>query len=89
MEFFQWVFFGPAKLVAYWHYSGVAISVGLIAIQAYLGWRAQKNFNVGFFREPPVFAGLLWLIFNGFELQMSAISAKSGGELLRDRKSVV
>ena len=83
MEIIQWVFFGPAKLVAHWPYAGVAIAASLIAIQAYLSWRAQNHFNAGFFREPPVFAGLLWLIFNAFELQMSAVAVKSGGDLLR------
>ncbi len=83
MELVQWLFFGPAKLVALWHYAGLAIAAGLIAIQVWLNWRARKPFNTGFFREPTVFAGLLWLIFNGFELQMSAITAKSGGDLLR------
>ncbi len=75
MEIFNWLFFGPAKLIALWPYAGVAIAGALIALQAWLIWRAQKNFNIGFFREAPVFAGLLWLIFNAFELQMSAVSA--------------
>jgi hypothetical protein len=75
MEIFSWLFFGPAKLIALWPYAGVVIAGALIALQAYVIWRAQKPFDIGFFREAPVFAGLLWLIFNAFELQMSAVSA--------------
>lgn len=83
MEFFKWIFFGPAKLIALWPYAGVAIAFGLIALQAGLIWRARKAFDMGFFRETPVFAGLLWLIFNAFELQMSAISVKTETGILR------
>ena len=78
METIRWIFFGPAKLIALWPYAGVAIAGGLIALQAWLIWRARKPFNIGFFREAPVFAGLLWLIFSAFEWQMSAIAARAG-----------
>ena len=77
MEFFNWLFFGPAKLIALWPYSGVALAVGLIAAQGWLRLRARKPFDKNFFREAPVFAGVLWLIFNAFELQMSAIAART------------
>ena len=83
MEYFSWIFFGPAKLIAIWPYAGVAIASGLIAIQAWLIWRARKAFDLGFFREAPVFAGLLWLIFSAFEWQMSAIAAKTEAGFLR------
>ena len=81
MEILKWLFFGPAKLIALWPYAGVAIAGVLIAFQVWLKWRARRPFDIGFFREAPVFAGLLWLIFNAFELQMSAVSvpkAESG-----------
>ena len=83
MEFFTWIFFGPARLIALWEYSGVAIAASLIAMQAWLIWRARQPFDIGFFREAPVFAGLLWLIFNAFELQMSAVAAKTQSGILR------
>lgn len=83
MEIFNWLFFGPAKLIALWPYAGVTVGAALIVAQAWLSWRARKAFDLGFFREAPVFAGLLWLIFNGFELQMSAIAAKTAGGFLR------
>ncbi len=83
MDIFEWLFFGPAKLIALWAYAGVAIAVGMIAMQAWLTWRARKPFDLRFFREAPVFAGLLWLIFTAFELQMSAIAAKTAGGFLR------
>jgi len=74
----DWIFFGPARLIAIWPYAGVAIAAALIASQAILTWRAGKPFGFGFFREAAVFTGLLWLIFNAFELQMSAIATQSG-----------
>jgi hypothetical protein len=76
MEILDWVFFGPAKLIALWRHAGIAVAAVLIAIQAWLSWRVRKPFNIQFFREPAVFTGLLWLIFNAFELQMSATIAK-------------
>jgi len=83
MEFFNWIFFGPARLIALWPYAGLAIACGLIALQAWLIWRGRKKFDIGFFRQAPVFAALLWLIFNAFELQMLAIAAKTEGGFLR------
>ncbi|MEO8103561.1 MAG: hypothetical protein ABI790_13620 [Betaproteobacteria bacterium] len=85
-DLLAWIFFGPAKLIALWPYAGVAIAGVLIATQAWLTWRARAAFTTGFFREAPVFAGLLWLIFNAFELQMSAVFApatKSDSAILR------
>ena len=83
MEFFSWIFFGPAKLIASWPYAGVAIAGGLLALQAGRMHSAGEEFNIGFFRRAPVFAGLLWLIFNAYELQMRAIAAKTEGGFLR------
>jgi hypothetical protein len=78
MELLDWIFFGPARLIAYWRYAGVAVALALIVFQAWLTWRSRKLFNMQFFREPAVFTGFLWLIFNAFELQMSATAARNG-----------
>lgn len=84
MDIVDWIFFGPARLIAMWPYAGVAIAAGLIGLQLALTLRIGKSFGFGFFREAAVFAGILWLIFNAFELQMSAIAAQSGkGTFLR------
>ena len=83
MDYFSWVFFGPAKLLALWPYAGLVIAGVLIALQAWLSWRAHKPFDSGFFRMAPVFAGLLWLIFTAFEWQMSALAAKMEVGFLR------
>jgi hypothetical protein len=83
VEFFSWIFFGPAQLIASWSYAGVAIAGGLFALQAWRTHRAAEKLDIGFFRRTPVFAGLLWLIFNAYELQMRAIEAKAGGGFLR------
>lgn len=66
----QWIFFGPAMLVARWPDAGLVIGAMGIVIQACLGWRARRSFDRYFFREAPVFAGLLWVIFGFYERQM-------------------
>ena len=73
MEFVSWIFFGPAKLVAAWPYAGIGIAFALIAAQAWTSWRKGAPFGRDFFREAPVLAGLLWLIFNLYELQLTAV----------------
>jgi hypothetical protein len=83
MDLLSWIFFGPAKLIAFWQYAGVAVAAALIGAQAWLIWQAQRPFNIGFFREAPVFAGLLWLIFGAFEWQMPPIGASTQGVFLR------
>lgn len=83
MDILNWVFFGPAKLIQLWPYAGVVIAALLIILQFALTLRARKPFDGGFFRQAAVFAGLLWLIFNAFELQMAAIALKSAGTNLR------
>ena len=77
MEFIHWIFFGPAKLIAIWPYAGVIIAAALIAVQAWLSSRRGTLFKRGFFRKAPVFAGLLWLIFNLYEWQLSATLAQN------------
>ncbi len=66
------IFFGPAALIAYWPYAGVAIAVFLFATQMLLTAKAGKAFDKTFFREAAVFAGFLWLIFGFYEMQMLA-----------------
>jgi sulfur transfer protein SufE len=83
MDFFQWIFFGPAKLIAAWPYAGIAIATALIAAQLWLHLRNRQTLNLQFFREAAVFAGVLWLVFTAYELQVSAIAAKDGGSFLR------
>ena len=83
MDISNWVFFGPARLIQHWPYAGVVIAAILIVLQVALTMCARKPFDGGFFREATVFAGLLWLIFNAFELQMAAIALKNGGTNLR------
>ena len=86
MDLVSWIFFGPAKLIAFWQYAGVLIAAPLIGTQCWLSWRRHTLFQQAFFREAPVFAGLLWLIFNLYELQVAATSAPNspGGTLRMD-----
>ena len=73
MELTQWVFFGPAKLIALWPHAGIAIAGAFIAVQAALNLWAGDSFNKTFLRKAPVFAGLLWLIFGFYEMQIQAV----------------
>ena len=86
MEFLNWLFFGPAKLIAHWPIAGAVLGGVLIAAQIGLTLRAGRRFDTGFFRTAPVFAGLLWWIFNAYELQIVATSAPepAGGTLRID-----
>ncbi|MEQ1516694.1 MAG: hypothetical protein ABL931_09420 [Usitatibacteraceae bacterium] len=72
MEVASWIFFGPGKLLTAWPYAGFGAGIALIAVQAVLSWREQTLFERGFFRQAPVLAGLIWLIFNLYELQFNA-----------------
>ena len=74
----SWIFFGPAVLIAYWPFAGVAIAIILIVGQAILTARKDGAFDKSFFREAPVFAGLLWLIFGFYEMQMRAAMTSVG-----------
>lgn len=79
MELMQWIFFGPAKLVALWPHAGIAIAAAFISIQVALNLRAGDAFDKTFFRKAPVFAGLLWLIFDFYEMQIQVVMTKSAG----------
>ena len=76
MELVSWIFFGPSKLVAAWQYAGILIAVTLIGMQAWFSWRKGQLLERDFFRKAPVLAGLLWLIFNLYELQQTAVLAQ-------------
>lgn len=86
MELVSWIFFGPAKIVAIWAYAGMLIGAALIGVQAWLRRRKGAMVDRDFFRQAPVLAGVLWMIFNLYELQAVAILAKNpaGGTLRMD-----
>ena len=77
MELVSWIFFGPAKLLAILPYAGFAITCVFVGVQAWLSYRSKTPFERAFFREAPVLGGLLWLIFNLYELQVSAIAVRN------------
>jgi hypothetical protein len=74
----SWIFFGPAMLIAHWAYAGITIAATLIVSQMLLTIWNRGKFDKSFFREAPVFAGLLWLIFGFYEMQMRAATATTG-----------
>ncbi len=71
----EWIFFGPAKLIALWPHAGIAVAGALVAVQAALNLRTGIAFDKSFFRKAPVFAGLLWMIFGFYEQQFQAVMA--------------
>jgi hypothetical protein len=84
MELVNWILFGPAKIVVMWPYAGILIGAVLIAVQVWLTRRKGSAIDRELFRQAPVLAGLLWAIFNLYELQVVAILAKnSAGGTLR------
>ena len=88
MQLMSWLFFGPALLIAHWPLAGMAIAAAAITLQLALTLRAGRRLDLTFFREAPVFAGLLWLIFGFYETQMIALmprmtAATNANPLLR------
>jgi hypothetical protein len=88
----DWIFFGPAKLIAAWPYAGLLLGSALIALQVALHLRSKRTFDRNFFREASVFAGLLWVLFGFYEMQVAAAmttaaanagTAKTVAELFR------
>ena len=76
----SWLFAGPAHLIALWPHAGIAVAVVLIAFQALLLRLRGEKFERNFFRQAPVFAGILWLIYGFYERQMMAISAAAAAD---------
>jgi hypothetical protein len=78
MEWLTWVLFGPAKLVAWQPYAAVGLGLVLIGVEL-LRWISEgQAASRDVFRRPGVFAGLLWCIFNFYELQLLAVFSASG-----------
>jgi hypothetical protein len=77
MEFLNWIFFAPSRLLALWPYAGFAIAAILIGAQLIRSLDANEStnqrFSLQWFRKAPVFTGLMWCIFNLYEMQMKAV----------------
>ncbi len=78
MEWMNWLFFGPAKLIANLPYGGLAICVLLVGAQAAKTSFAKNRFDKQWLRKAPVFTGLLWAIFNLYEWQLAAVLGAAG-----------
>ena len=73
MELLSWLFFGPSRLLALWPYAGFVIAAILIGAQLMQSISAHHSFGRQWFRKAPVFTGLVWCIFNLYEMQMKAV----------------
>lgn len=79
MDFLNWLLFGPAMLIDLAPYGGFGIGGALIVAQATRSISAGAALNRDWFRQPAALAGLTWLIFNLYELQVSAVFVKTQG----------
>jgi hypothetical protein len=75
MEILNWLLFGPARLIAESPHAGFFIGAVLIGVECWLYRSRRIAFTYGFWREAPVFAGILWGIFNAYEWQMAATAS--------------
>ncbi len=73
MEFINWIFFGPSKLITAYPYGGLFIAALFIGAQLLRTAVAKQVFDKQWFRKAPVFTGLLWAIFNLYEMQLAAV----------------
>ena len=83
MTFFNWIFFGPALLLQNLPYAGFAIAALLIGAQAARTLVRGETLGRQWLRKAPVFTGLLWVIFNLYELQIIALTAANKVSTLR------
>ena len=77
MDAINWIIFGPAKLIAQLPYAGFMIAAMLIGIQAVRTILTREVIDKQWFRKASVFAGLLWAIFNLYEVQVAAALTSS------------
>ena len=92
MELLSWIFFGPAKLISLFPYAGFVIGGSLLGGQAIQTMRLRGAFNRDWFRQSAALAGLVWMIFNLYELQVGAVFGKqqsSGDALFRIDLTVI
>ena len=73
MELINWIFFGPSKLITAYPYGGFFIATLFIGVQLIRTAVAKQVFDKQWFRKAPVFTGLLWAIFNLYEMQLAAV----------------
>lgn len=74
MQLLNWVFFGPTRLLEIWPYAGFVIAAVFIGAQLTRSLTENNRFDRQWFRKAPVFTGLIWCIFNLYELQMRAVN---------------
>ncbi|HEX4858619.1 MAG TPA: hypothetical protein VFV17_06340 [Usitatibacteraceae bacterium] len=79
----DWIFFGPARLVAGWPLAGVALGLGLLAAGIWQHASCGAVFDASLFRRAPMFAGLCWWIFTAYESQIQAVAGSQPGWAFR------
>ena len=80
MTIVDWIFLGPAKIVALSPWGVVGGAMLMIGLQCAIDFRRHGVLvaDTRFFRHAAVFTGLLWLIYVAYELQMGAAFALAG-----------
>ena len=79
MDLLPTIMFGPAILTKAKPFAVFLIGGAAIALQVAFFLIQGRQFNRHFFRMAPTFAGLLWLIYGLYELQVQAV-----GKILTD-----
>jgi hypothetical protein len=72
MSFLSWLLFGPSKLAHEVPPACFAIGAVFLLIQGAQFLFRRQHFGRRFFLMPATFAGLLWMIFGLYELQVQA-----------------
>lgn len=73
----NWILFGPSNLIEGWSSAGAIIGGVLCGLQLSLMIYRKQPINPGFFRQAPVVAGLLWVLYGFYELQMMALQKQN------------
>ncbi len=84
MDFFSILMFGPSLLAHAMPAAPFAIAGSLAGVQAILTLSGRAPPGRSFFRMPPLFAGVLWLVFGLYELQVQAWEARIDSPLRID-----
>ena len=83
MSLLDWALFGPSQLIAAWSSAGFLIGGLMIVASGFKTLAERKPVELGTFRKPAVFGGVLWIVFNAYELQVLATSLPSAGSAFR------
>jgi hypothetical protein len=83
MSVLDWALFGPSQLIAVWGPAGFVIGGLLIVAGGFKTLFDRNPIELGIFRKPAVFGGVLWIVFNAYEWQVQATTLPGAGSAFR------